>query len=118
MTAEEKALVTNYEKLTKAEAEIKKLEDANIGEDNNDHNTGNGSGNNTVGGNTQNGSPNNGSGSITVNGQNGQNINNGDNPSVSIPVTGGTDTTFVCLFGLLILSAGIIIVAKNRKKEA
>ena len=72
----------------------------------------------TVGGNTQNGSPNNGSGSITVNGQNGQNVNNGDNPSVSIPVTGGTDTTFVCLFGLLILSAGIIIVAKNRKKEA
>ncbi len=43
---------------------------------------------------------------------------NGDNPSVSIPVTGGTDTTFVCLFGLLIISAGIIIVAKNRKKEA
>lgn len=118
LTAEEKALVTNYEKLTKAEAEIKKLEDANIGEDNNDHNTGNGSGNNTVGGNTQNGSPNNGSGSITVNGQNGQNVNNGDNPSVSIPVTGGTDTTFVCLFGLLIISAGIIIVAKNRKKEA
>ena len=118
LTAEEKALVTNYEKLTKAEAEIKKLEDANIGEDNNDHNTGNGSGNNTVGGNTQNGSPNNGSGSITVNGQNGQNVNNGDNPSVSIPVTGGTDTTFVCLFGLLIISAGIIIIAKNRKKEA